>query len=73
MDPQDLNTESQLLSSSKPATLKMQKEIQNQKKYIQSKKSLLLAGAYEQQENKEYASSYYKEALERNPECYEAF
>jgi tetratricopeptide (TPR) repeat protein len=31
-----------------------------------------LAGAYEQQENKHFAVTNYKEALVRNPECFEA-
>jgi hypothetical protein len=38
-----------------------------------SKKYLLLAGAYESQENKINAVKYYKEALYYDCECYQAF
>lgn len=40
---------------------------------VESKKYLLLAGAYEQQENKFNAVNNYKMALRINPECYQAF
>lgn len=38
-----------------------------------SRKHILLAGSYEQQENKFNAIQNYKEALRLNPECYTAF
>lgn len=73
IDPQDAAFESQLLSASKPISPKLQNLLKNQKRLLSAKRCLLLAQAYEQQENKEFAANYYKEALNRNPECFEAF
>ena len=72
IDPHDLKStiESHLIGSN---NMNLSKEIQKQKMFITSKKCLLLAGAYEQQENKHFAVTNYKEALIRNPECFEAF
>jgi len=72
VDPHDLksSTESQLIGSN---NANLSKEIHKEKMFITSKKCLLLAGAYEQQENKHFAVTNYKQALVRNPECFEAF
>lgn len=41
--------------------------------YFLGLRFLLLARAYESQENKPYAVQFYKEALRHNPTCFEAF